>query len=512
MIGRRLVTLVSSGFIVVGLGGSALALLSTHFGLGDRDQFFLFKSLGLTRASVLVFSIAALLLTFTIELFVLKRPFLVFAKETLQRRLLACSDRKLFLLVFVLSLGTRLLVLFAVYSPTPQIDASIYISVGQLVAHGIDPYDYSDGLEEREKLQAENPIDWLRDGGKERWNYYVSGNLPLTSLYFGLIEKIHVGNIVLFHRLVYAVVDSIASLLIFILCWRHWPRTNAVSGSKQSERRFYSAIALGSVSPLFVFWGTVFAEDKGLQTLFMVGTMLCLLSGRKLNELLGAALLGMSIAFKALGIFLVPIYFTVLKQRYNKYKPGIAACLIAGLVVLVCFAPFSVNYAKVMAGRVYGNSGIGAGHHSPWVAVELLLPAFYAAMLRYASVVLFAAVLSWSYLHRRLDSFTFWAGALFIFVALFLVSTGLDRVGIAVIVSICAIGVNNPSDGERLAIAQAIIFAPIWLIKALNFQVEGFELANAILALIFVLYFVQVLAKRLFANWRDGLPSECGKL
>ncbi len=516
VVSRRLARLVSSGLIAASLGGIALGLLSSRLGLGDGEQFFLFKSLGLTRASVLVFSSAALLLAFSIELFVVKRQFLVFARQALRERLIGFSDRKLYVFIFVLSLGARLLLVLALNTPTAQLDASIYIDVGRLVAHGIDPYNYADGIDERKRIRAENPHDWLRDD-KDRWNYYTSGNLPLTSLFFGLIDKVHVGDIVLSHRVIYAMADAIASLLIFILCWRCWPPRKANNAEtkgaaiERTERRFYSALLLGPICPVFLFWGTVFAEDKGLQTLFMVGTLLCLLLGRnKLSEILGAALLGMSIAFKALGIFLVPIYFTVLKQRHAKYLPGIVACLIAFVLVLACFAPFSLNYAKVMAGRLSANSGLAAGHHSPWVAVELLLPVFYAGMLRYVSVVLCAGVLGWSYFSRRIDTCAFWGSALFIFVVLFLSSTALDRVGIAVLVSICAIGVNNPSDGERLAIAQAIIFAPIWLVKALNLKDAGFELANAILALAFVLNFLLVLGERLYANWRDGRPSECG--
>jgi hypothetical protein len=363
-------------------------------------------------------------------------------------------------------------------------------------------------------LRVENPHEWVRD--KSRWNYYMSANFPLTSLYLG--HKIHIGDVAQFHRLFYALVDSMAAFLVFLTCWRFWPRNRSdhavgpgATTDGEAERRYYSAMLLGPVCPVFLLWGTLYSEDKGMQTLLMVGALLCLLLARtKFVEVVGAILLGMSVAFKALGFFLAPIYLKVLKQRHGSVVPAIVALLIALAVVVASFAPFSTHFANVMVGRLHAGAGAGGGaHHSPWLAVHAILPVFYTDMLRYATVAVSLALLGWAYFRDRLDPFAFWGSTLFVFSVVFIASGGLDRMGIAVLVSICMIGVQNPTDGERLAVGQAAIFASIWVAKALNFPPEGFDLANATATLVFVIYFAFVLAGRLQANWRKGVASEC---
>jgi hypothetical protein len=93
--------------------------------------------------------VAALTFAFSVELLVIKREFLVRTKRAFLHVVLA-SQRGLFLSAFVISLGLRLLLLLENQPSASQIDLSLYVSVGRLVAGGIDPYDYGDGIVERE--------------------------------------------------------------------------------------------------------------------------------------------------------------------------------------------------------------------------------------------------------------------------------------------------------------------------------------------------------------------------
>jgi hypothetical protein len=508
----KLATTVSFLSTLIGVIGITLGAVSSHFNLGDGRNFFLFNRFGLTRADVIFISAVGFVFAFCIELFVVRRKILVDCKRALLDVLLM-SQPFLFVAVFVLSLGVRLFIVWQAPPAMTSIDLTLYVSVGQLVTKGIDPYNYSDGIEEREKLRLENPIEFKRD----EWNYYVSGNFPATTLYLGLIDKIHFGEIHLFHRLCYAIVDSFAALAIFVVCWRYWPRTpsddlpSAVGSAGAPERRLYVAMLLGPVCPLFILWGTVTPEDKGMQTLLMAGALLCLLAaGNKLIDAVGVILLGLSIAFKALGVFLLPVYFSILNQRGNSKIPGIVAIAIAFLVVIATFVPFDLHFIDVMLGRLYSNSIPGeAAHQSPWVVVDTILPPIYSSALRYLWVGIWSAMLSGAYLFRRLDLFALCGNALFVFAVIFMSSGALDRMGIAILVSILMIGVQNPTDGSRLAIAQALIFCPLWIVKALNIAWQTTDFLCASATALFVLYYTFVVSNRLTINWQNRSPSEC---
>jgi hypothetical protein len=71
-------------------------------------------------------------------------------------------------------------------------DLTIYIEVGELVVNGVDPYDPDAKHELREALR-------LNDHGvtsldKVLHDYYVSGNLPASTVLYGVIEWLSGGS------------------------------------------------------------------------------------------------------------------------------------------------------------------------------------------------------------------------------------------------------------------------------------------------------------------------------
>src|SRR5215475_14547344 len=68
-------------------------------------------------------------------------------------------------------------------------DLKIYREVGQLVVNGIDPYDFQTNEELRNRLRLDAYGFALKDN-PAAYNYYVSGNLPGSTLLYGLIERL----------------------------------------------------------------------------------------------------------------------------------------------------------------------------------------------------------------------------------------------------------------------------------------------------------------------------------
>jgi hypothetical protein len=121
--------------------------------------------------------------------------------------------------VFAISLILR----FGIIALTPgagrYIDIDIYRCSGALVKSGVNPWDFSACPEIREKLRENSEVEWVKES-QDRWNFYVSGNLPLNLLYFAGIDLVSHSS--LWYRIVFAVQDSLCSVLIFIFVLFHW--------------------------------------------------------------------------------------------------------------------------------------------------------------------------------------------------------------------------------------------------------------------------------------------------
>ena len=126
------------------------------------------------------------------------------------------------------------------------------------------------------------------------------------------------------YRVVFAVQDSLCSVLIFLFVLFHWPLNRLPRCEHASSRArgqfwphllsdkwalYVPGALLGSLSLPFLYWGTVIPEDKGFEIFLMVGASLCCLSRKAwIRVHLGPAILGLSVAFKGLGVFLAPWY------------------------------------------------------------------------------------------------------------------------------------------------------------------------------------------------------------
>ena len=103
------------------------------------------------------------------------------------------AKTKIYLWCFLVALSLRIVLIIISHNKIDEIDLKIYRDAGQLVANGVNPYDYNDNVELRQQLRTDKVnFDEYVSGDQDRWNYYANSNLPLATLFFGCIEYVKV--------------------------------------------------------------------------------------------------------------------------------------------------------------------------------------------------------------------------------------------------------------------------------------------------------------------------------
>src|SRR4051794_2624560 len=95
--------------------------------------------------------------------------------------------RHLLAITVVLIAAGRLSIIVSTPDRDSNIDLSVYREVGELVVNGVDPYDFSEQKELREKLKH-NGVGVQEESVTNNYDYYVSSNLPASTALYGLIE------------------------------------------------------------------------------------------------------------------------------------------------------------------------------------------------------------------------------------------------------------------------------------------------------------------------------------
>jgi hypothetical protein len=391
--------------------------------------------------------------------------------------------RKLLICLAVLALS--MCVRFALIRITPKydnsIDLEIYRAGGSLVAQGVNPYDHSDGLVEREALRSRTTQVTLKD--PKRWDDYASSNLPATLLLFGAIASFH--DSALAYRYTFAGLDCVLSLGVFLFVLHHWPsglsanrRSPSVFGSALAwNKRLLIAISLGALSPTLLKWGTIFPEDKGVQTLLMICTLACILSDRwRRVAYMGAVALGLSIAYKGLGIFLLPLFIV----RLFSYKARslwqiILSFSLCAVTTCVWFLPFGASRVFQMGkGRLLINSAGLPQHASMWVWLARELPDYWNA-LRIGFVVALLCATYIGYARRRFGLEVVTAVALMAFVVVWLTGGSMDRVNIGMLTSMLLLGRYS----VKAALPVVLVYLLVGTVGVFS-RGEGVESAGAL--------------------------------
>lgn len=344
------------------------------------------------------------------------------------------KKRYLLSLTFVTALLVRL---FFVYN-TPQMNETIDLNIlrdgGQLITHGINPYDFEDNVELRNQLRLDSLAytGWVCET-QERWDFYVSGNLPLSLLYFGLMDLVTNGNSK-GYRMFYTIIDAILSTfmaLILILFWQLRP----------SIFSLMLIIGIGALSPSLLLWGSIYPEDKGLQTLLMLLAILFAIDKR---WILSAIILGCSIAFKAVGVFIIPIcLFLIIDKPKNIFsikkqemKKGIYYLVLTSIFAFIWFIPYIPEVFDMMKLRAVDNVGgeVIPEHGSIWVIIMELSPENWR-LIKTISVLSLTILWSYTFLIKKLNIIALSLFFLLLFVDVLLLRGSMDRMNIGIIIS-----------------------------------------------------------------------------
>jgi hypothetical protein len=381
-------------------------------------------------------------------------------------------------------------------------DLTIYIEVGELVVNGVDPYDPDAKHELREALR-------LNDHGvlsleKAVHDYYVSGNLPASTVLYGAIEWLSGGS-ARGWRYIFISGDLALLLAAYLFFSRN--------GIDLDRLPAQCALTLPIVwYPSLLFWGTAFPEDKQYQIALMV-TLAALLTvpGRwpRPNAALIGAIGCLSILFKAFGIFLAPLAIRFLLRRPRR---ELIIATIAGIITaLPLMLYFDLSFVTTILDRLRTGGAVITWHNlhgSPWS-----LPPYEWVL--YARPTVCLALVGFTiaaYGQGAIDLLNFIAALCVVFVCLWLVGGSMDRMNIAMIFALICSATISVRTCLILAALNCIVQLPIYVfvIKRMQYAYGiDFQMPDAVATTIFLMFYFAMLS---FLLWRRSGDSAAIRL
>ncbi len=346
--------------------------------------------------------------------------------------ILLAKKREFIILIFILGFLVRLFLIFYHKGQDENIDLSIYRETGQLVNHGVNPYDFEDGAEIRNQLRIDSiAFDAYVSESQANWDYYTSSNLPLSTLYYALIDKI--SNHPKLYRIIFSLFDAILAALIALILLQWWPL-------KKTWADLILLAGLSAFSPAMLYVGNVLPEDKSLQTLLILASIYL---AKEKKWVVSAVLLGLSVAFKGLGVFIAPFaLYLVLDEPANIFRlkssqiwKGLAYTTIALLAAVVWFLPYMPGIITMMQTRLSSNIDVEPGHASIWT---ILYEWFPNGWVQIKDIFVATVTVIWFYYFviRRFNLAAVCLFLLVLFVDVMLLQGSLDRMNIGIMVSL----------------------------------------------------------------------------
>lgn len=388
-------------------------------------------------------------------------------------------------------------------------DISCLVNGGQMLTHGINPYDFDDNVELRTQLRLDSIAynEWLCSDPAE-WNYHSGNNLPFNLLLNGFIDLFADGNVYVY-RMAYNFADSLIGVFVVLFAF----------GALNLPYTFLNLILvflLGGASPQLIVFGTMIPEDKGIQIVCMV--MALWFSYKK--KLLPAALfLSFSVGFKAIGIFIAPLclyYFLtpqenalaqhhswrdIVKVIFNKdnVKKTLQLTILSITFFLIFYLPYATDFYNLMLNRLDFDLDNTPLHASLWRFFHMNYPDQWLTIRQYTIAGLLIYTL-WLFLYKNLTFELFITSILLIFTCVILITGSLDRCNMAMQFSTIIFFLKDRKIGSALA-AYYILGSSIYIIpvisRYLNFTKTewiDFPLFSSYFVLGFcILYFIAIL-------------------
>jgi hypothetical protein len=367
------------------------------------------------------------------------------------------------------------------------VDLTIYREVGQLVAHGIDPYDFAAKQELRDQLRLDDYGLALKDN-PAAYNYYVSGNLPASTLLYGVIKVPSRGS-----ALGWRIGLALGNLGLF-LATAFFLNRNSISLDRPGTQLAFSLSTIWY--PSLLYWGTVLAQDKQFQITLMI-VLAAQLSRPASFPRVSATLMGftgaLSLLFKAFGLFLAPV---AIQYFLGRPKTEFACAVIVGALTTALFVFwFDLAFVDLMLARLRSSSAASIPvHGSPWT--------LYPAGLTYIRPLLSLSLIALAfhgYWRGRIDLLNLSAAIFVVFVCIWQRDGSMDRMNMAMIFAMICTATLSIRSWLALAVINSIVQYPIYDFLAWQKQYDAgvnAETLDAIATTIFVAGYFPILLWR----------------
>ncbi len=393
------------------------------------------------------------------------------------------------------------------------VDLGIYIDGGQLISHGINPYDFEDNKTMRKQFRLDTIAYHPETSySQNTWDYYASGNLPLSLLLYGIADSINSGNPWVY-RILFAFLDSLLCGIISILVIFYWK----VNLSRL--QRFFIAAGIGIFSSFLFYEGILIPEDKGTQILFMLVSVFFALEKR---VIWCAIFIGLSIAFKGIGVFIIPLcLFYLFEDNKTKsvfgfltlhWKEIIWVGVISSVVVLITFLPFGVKVIDMIMFRLSHSTSTFPDHSSMWRVFYKISPQLYHISKNIFLFLLGVIVLIGIY-RNRIEIELFTSLLLVVFINILLIDGSICRMNISFLSVIVILGLNSKNLQLAYKMCYFYIFGGLIVLSLvllnlrMNF-ISHYQWIDSIFSLLFVLLFVVLLFQKIFTDHPKPILNE----
>ncbi len=414
------------------------------------------------------------------------------------------QSNKVAVLVFVVSFFVRIVCINYTPQSNSFSDISCLVNGGQMISHGINPYDFDENTGLRQALREDDTAynAWLCST-QELWNYHSANNLPFNLIFNGFLDYFFDGNVYYF-RYAYAFLDSCIGFLTALFFFQllrlplTWVSTLFVA-------------LVGGLSPSLLLNGTLIPEDKGFQILLILLALWFSISRR---FFLACLFLSFSIGFKAIGAVVAPIcllYYVLSLDGFQKIedwkrvvaelfsrpvnlKKTVLYTLVTLGLFLAIYLPYASDFSRIMSQRLLYDIDNNPNHASLWLIFFNLFPEDWQTIrtvaLSVTSVVLVALFLS-----NLIPVDIFLISLLVLFLCGALVTGSLDRTNMAMQPAILFMALRWRKESMLLgwyyAVGGALMFLPVAYKHFIDDTIEyAFFSSLFVLGYCLVFYFI----------------------
>lgn len=413
------------------------------------------------------------------------------------------SPRTFVLFGIVCIIVTRIAVILATPRTADFMDPRIYQGAGQTVLAGVNPYDFAAKQPLRESLRARMTAPGTESftGTQAAWDYYVSGNPPLSTALYVLFEFIAHGSRLAWRFLL--ILGDVALFLGLVALLR------TVNAGVERTGTQIAAFCLAVVNPVLILSGCVIPEEKQFQTALMLYASSLLLSPAPMpvpRALWSGVMCSLSVLFKALGVFLLPLWLARVQRDGRRF--ALWSVLGGLLPAAASLAMFGHYFIGAMTARGIQNSIQGPEHASPWVLLPLVGHAYLSAKILVVGGI--CALLLWLLLKRRMDVLNFCAGLSVAFVCLWLDKGSMNRMNISIVFAVAALASLSRPAFVYFSIGLAAVSAAAYALGLGALKVHP-DSVDSLLVLLFALAYLVVLLRIAVEKPQhvgQGLPAD----